>query len=303
MEELPGATQSRRVSFKTHHESASHTNGNLENQRRMRDHEHLRMKEKSSCSSHYRSLEIPKGPIHAMQFLCRSWSPSASHFLQIFPPSHALRNRASSIDMAWMENQEEKQEVGGKVEDIAQSNRNTLNIIKNISGWLRGKTMTSLVNGHRAQKKDEVRLHTAQVHAALSVAQLAAAIAGFAANSSTEAAQDINIHATNGGIVTRDKDMSAVASAAALVATVCAEAAESVGARRAHITSAVSSGLASRTSVDMMALTATAATCLRGATRLKSRATVDTYSLRNQKMLKVGVQLSVIMPSGKLNKP
>lgn len=42
---------------------------------------------------------------------------------------------------------------------------------------------------------------------------------------------------------------------------------------------------------------------LRGATRLKSRATVDTYSLRNQKMLKVGVQLSVIMPSGKLNKP
>ncbi|WKA06291.1 hypothetical protein VitviT2T_024195 [Vitis vinifera] len=130
-----------------------------------------------------------------------------------------------------------------------------------MQGWLRGKTMTSLVNGHRAQKKDEVRLHTAQVHAALSVAQLAAAIAGFAANSSTEAAQDINIHATNGGIVTRDKDMSAVASAAALVATVCAEAAESVGARRAHITSAVSSGLASRTSVDMMALTATAATC------------------------------------------
>lgn len=130
-----------------------------------------------------------------------------------------------------------------------------------MQGWLIRKTITSLFNKHKAKEKDEVRLHTAQVHAALSVAQLAAAIAGFAANSSTEAAHGINIHATNGGITTWDKDMGAVASAAALVATVCAEAAESVGARRAHIASAVSSGLASQSSVDMMALTATAATC------------------------------------------
>ena len=128
-----------------------------------------------------------------------------------------------------------------------------------MQGWLRSKTISSLFNKHKAKKKDEVRLHTAQVHAALSVAQLAAAIAGFAANSSTEAAQGINIH---GGLATWDKDMGAVASAAALVATVCAEAAESVGARRAHIASAVSSGLAGQSSVDMMmALTATAATC------------------------------------------
>ena len=63
----------------------------------MRDHEHLRMKEKSSSSSHYRSLEIPEGPIHAMEFLCRSWSPSASHFLQIFPPSVRIKENATGF--------------------------------------------------------------------------------------------------------------------------------------------------------------------------------------------------------------
>lgn len=129
-----------------------------------------------------------------------------------------------------------------------------------MQGWLGSKKITSLVKGQTGKKKDEVRLHTAQVHAALSVTQLAAAIAGFAAIGIREAAQDINVHSTNGGMIW-DKNIGAVASAAALVAAVCAEAAESAGARRAHIASAVSSGLANQSSVDMMALTATAATC------------------------------------------
>lgn len=42
---------------------------------------------------------------------------------------------------------------------------------------------------------------------------------------------------------------------------------------------------------------------LRGAARLQSRATADTYSFRSQKMLKAGVQLLIIMPSGKLKRP
>lgn len=51
-----------------------------------------------------------------------------------------------------------------------------------------------------------------------------------------------------------------VASAAALVATVCAEAAESVGASKAHVAAVISSGIATQSSADIAALTSMAAT-------------------------------------------
>ena len=67
---------------------------------------------------------------------------------------------------------------------------------------------------------------------------------------------------TNEGKVAWDKTMgNIVASAAALIATICAEAAESIGANRTHVASAVNSGLATQDPADMMTLTATAATC------------------------------------------
>lgn len=138
-----------------------------------------------------------------------------------------------------------------------------------MKGWLKGKSLSNLFGSQREKKKEEVRLHTAKLHAALSLTQLAAAIAGFATNgnSSTEA-QDHIKHAisSNGGgratVLEWDQDMGVVvASAAALLTAVCAEAAEALGAKRARVASAVKSGLATQTPVDMITLTATAATC------------------------------------------
>lgn len=103
-----------------------------------------------------------------------------------------------------------------------------------------------------------MRLREARVHAALSVARLAAAIAGISANSRLEPTNAKSTSMTGMGGGALDEKMNAVvASAAALVATVCAEAAESVGASRERVASAISTGLATKTSADMVTLTAT----------------------------------------------
>ena len=52
-----------------------------------------------------------------------------------------------------------------------------------------------------------------------------------------------------------------LASATALVATVCVEAMETADANRGRVTSAVRTGLESRSFGDLLTLTATAATC------------------------------------------
>ena len=111
------------------------------------------------------------------------------------------------------------------------------------------------------KRKEELRLQVAQVHAALSVARLAAGIAGIVANCSLKPSDSKNPSVHSEGGDWGEEMSTVVASAAALVATVCAEAAESVGANRAHVASVISTGLATRTFADMLTLTATAATC------------------------------------------
>ncbi|KAK9265583.1 hypothetical protein L1049_002670 [Liquidambar formosana] len=232
-------------------------------------------------------------------------------------------------DNSSSEEHEEKLEVKETKEGTAPSNRKIVNKVDNVwtwltgqksapSGlpmhtplnnnwdlnkWLKGKSLASLLRCHKGKKKEEVRLSRAKVHAALSVARLAAAVAGFSANNSSEEVQHIN-HMITKGALEWDNNMSAiVATAAALVAAVCAEAAESAGAHRSHVASVINSGLATQTPTEMITLTASAATCLRGAATLNSRAMADAYFPKNQQLLKLGAQLSVLMPSGKMMKP
>ncbi|KAK6936452.1 VAN3-binding protein-like, auxin canalization domain [Dillenia turbinata] len=133
----------------------------------------------------------------------------------------------------------------------------------------------------------------------LSVAQLAAAVAGFASSSTldnTQTSQQITYRYQ----MVWDHNMNiVVASAAALVVAVCAEAAESAGAHLTLVVSAMNSGLAAQTSADMVALTATAATSSRGAAVLKSRALTDTYNphAQNQELIKLKAQILVSTPS------
>ncbi|PRQ60632.1 hypothetical protein RchiOBHm_Chr1g0383381 [Rosa chinensis] len=150
--------------------------------------------------------------------------------------------------------------------------------------------------------KEDVRLQTASIHAALSVTRLAAAIASVAAtkssiDSESESAQDIGNQGTV--LQSRNNIDDIFASAAALVTTVCAEAAESLGAQTIDVSSAINSGWATQTTGDMITLTADAATRLRGVAALRARAKADAYFPRTQNFLPVKAELSVVTPSGK----
>ncbi|XP_019054830.1 PREDICTED: VAN3-binding protein-like [Nelumbo nucifera] len=306
MEESSEELRTGRISFSTQHPLTC-KNGILETMGSYKALEHLD-KEKSYSSSCYHPLEIPKGPYHAMEFLSRSWSPSASDFFHIFPSNNLL---LPLQDNGKEDDHNERLEIEAAERISTQGNKDTVKRVERIWTWLAVERplswflqrQRSIKNswggwlGCREKKKEEVRLRTAKIHAALSVARLAAAVAGFTADGSFEPL-DINHLSSKGGAWNKKMDM-VVASAAALVATVCAEAAESAGAHRAHIASAINSGLATRTSADMMTLTATAATCLRGAAALKSRATADTCFSREKEMIARGTQLSVCTSSGR----
>ncbi|EPS65395.1 hypothetical protein M569_09381, partial [Genlisea aurea] len=133
-----------------------------------------------------------------------------------------------------------------------------------------GKTVGRWLKDRREKKKEELRAHNAQTHAAISVAGLASAVAAIAAATA----------ASSGGRNderTAKTDM-AVASAATLVAAQCVDAAEALGAEREHLASVVSSAVNARSAGDIMTLTAAAATALRAAATLKARTLRDALS-------------------------
>ncbi|XP_022761093.1 VAN3-binding protein-like isoform X2 [Durio zibethinus] len=134
-----------------------------------------------------------------------------------------------------------------------------------------GKTVGRWLKDRREKKKEETRAHNAQLHAAISVAGVAAAVAAIAAATaaSSSAGKDEQMAKT---------DM-AVASAAALVAAQCVEAAEALGAEREHLASVISSAVNVRSAGDIMTLTAGAATALRGAATLKARALKEVWNI------------------------
>jgi len=99
----------------------------------------------------------------------------------------------------------------------------------------------------KMKKKEGQRLQRAEVHAAISIAGVAAALAAIAAeNSKKESNQD------------RD---AAVASAAALVAAQCAKVAEAMGAKKEQLSSVIGSAMSGTSASDILTLTAAAATC------------------------------------------
>ncbi|KAI9195071.1 hypothetical protein LWI28_011373 [Acer negundo] len=134
-----------------------------------------------------------------------------------------------------------------------------------------GKTVGRWLKDRREKKKEEARVHNAQLHAAISVAGVAAAVAAIAAATA----------ATSGS--GKDEQMAktdmAVASAATLVAAQCVEAAEAMGAERDHLASVISSAVNVRSPGDIMTLTAGAATALRGAATLKARALKEVWNI------------------------
>lgn len=101
----------------------------------------------------------------------------------------------------------------------------------------------------KQNRKEEQRLQRAEVHAAISVAGVAAALAAMAAENTKHEES------------TTTKE-AAVASAAALVATQCAKAAEAMGAKREQLSAVMGSAMSGGTTTsDILTLTAAATTC------------------------------------------
>lgn len=117
----------------------------------------------------------------------------------------------------------------------------------------------------KERKKQEIRAHNAQLHAAVSVVGVAAAIAAITAATTTS--QEMTTIQQKSSC----KTSAAVASAAALVASHCIEIAEDMGADHDQILTVVNSAVNARTNGDIMTLTAGAATALRGAATLRAR--------------------------------
>ncbi|KAL6642657.1 hypothetical protein ACP70R_020838 [Stipagrostis hirtigluma subsp. patula] len=296
----------------------------------------IHCKEKSRRSKRSHSAEMPVIPEQAMEFLSRTWSPSSSDLFQILTPSslgsspedHESGEARRTGDED--EDEDEKKNLdmvgldGGRNQLFNQTWR-VLASGKPSSGqrrhklaqptWLNVGHMKAMLRGflldsvpvtasRRRRRRDELRLHSAQAHAAVSVAQLAAAIAGVVSVCELRPAN------TGAG----DKRLGTVlASAAALVATVCAESAETAGANRGRVTSAVRTGLESRSSAELLTLTATAATCLRGAAALKLRAanprgigggggngSSDAMAMTITAGIKKGTTLRVCLPCGRV---
>ena len=108
----------------------------------------------------------------------------------------------------------------------------------------------------KERKKQEIRTHNAQLHAAVSVAGVAAAVAALTASSAMLPEMATTCPKTSSKVST------AIASAAALVASHCIEIAGDMGADHDQILTVVNSAMNARTNGDIMTLTAGAATVI-----------------------------------------
>lgn len=193
------------------------------------------------------SVPQPETPREPMEFLSRSWSLSATEI------SKALAQKQKESPLDKKLNAIPEMVIGnqfpGKVINLpVQSRRSGA-----IGRWFHHKESSHST----VKKKDKARVENAHMHAALSIAGLAAALASVAAAESR-----------NGST---SKMSTALASATELLASHCIELAESAGAEHDRVASVVRSAVDVRSASDLVTLTAAAATALRGEAALKAR--------------------------------
>ncbi|XP_023535236.1 VAN3-binding protein-like isoform X1 [Cucurbita pepo subsp. pepo] len=243
------------------------------------------------------SFVLPETPIESMEFLGRSWSLSAKELSKALSTAHDTPSRLQNSVIGFLSAEAHDSNSSVLSEPLLRrlpsgdsppasprgseemkellllhqalnpdflSNQQLLGngLYKSI---LRGnKTLGRWMKDQKERKKQEIRSQNAQLHAAVSVAGVAASVAAFIASL-------LSCETSSGNHKWPSKTSSAMASAAALVASHCIEMAEEMGASHEHILNVVNSAINARTNGDIMTLTAGAATALRGAATLRSR--------------------------------
>ncbi|ESQ53885.1 hypothetical protein EUTSA_v10025284mg [Eutrema salsugineum] len=220
----------------------------------------------------------PETPTETMEFLGRSWSISAVELTRAFFNNSAADTNSFLLSTLVNTNKEDREDEDDST-SMASSRDLLLPHIGNktsppisprtgkemkhlYKSMIKGRTMGRRLKDQKEKKKQETRTRNAEIHAAVSVASVAAVVAATAASNAIASSE-------NAGEST--KVAVAVASAAALIASHCIEMAGEIGAGYNQIETAVSSATNAKTNGDIMALTASAATALRGAAILRSR--------------------------------
>ncbi|KAJ1280457.1 hypothetical protein BS78_04G234100 [Paspalum vaginatum] len=168
-----------------------------------------------------------------------------------------------------------------------------------VTEWFKGKLMKIGQRGHGRRREDR-RLQTAQINAALSVARLSTVVAGTVGNCSLMSNNLSGIAMNDRREDTDIKMHAAITSAAALVAASCAEVAKSAGASRQQVSSVINMGMETRALGDLLTLTTSAATCLRGVEGLKTR-TISNCSLEGHMNSQKDAILLVRTPKGRFH--
>ncbi|KAF8768722.1 hypothetical protein HU200_007280 [Digitaria exilis] len=244
---------------------------------RMKRRDHLLLTDRDSAgAAGPLAVLAPQTPMEPMEFLSRSWSVSASEISKVLaggvgarrssnfvvdrlsgmlmPETLALAAASGTTTISPRKRQTLRSRSAISAHQVHHTVHHTVHTI--------GKWFHHWDSSNSSSRVDKARAERARLHAAVSVASVAAAVAAVATAAGGPDVVDVE----------GARMETALASAAQLLASHCIEVAELAGADHDQVASAVVAAVDVRSPGDLLTLTATAATALRGATAMRQRA-------------------------------